>query len=116
MIRIEALVLQENCNAVRHILRHNGWEWTESPATGGWSGHRYTRFWLMVPETDRDAIIQTIHDAAPSRMALYHPRQSWDLATWFHPTHITIQGAVITWWPVTMEHAVVTPSVAENLS
>lgn len=112
MIRIEALVPQENSVAVRKMLQQNAWDWTESSAKGGWSGHHYTRFWLMVPETDRNAVIQAIHHAAPPRTALYHPRHSWDLAAWLHPTHVTIQGAVITWWPVTMGSV----SIAENLS
>ena len=101
-LRLEALIPRDDAPAVRQALRHQGWDWTESCVHGGWTGRRYTRFWLMIHSDQLETVRTVITQAAPPRQVWYQPRHAWAIDAWLHPTPITLQGAILTWWPVTM--------------
>ena len=101
MMRLEILVPHEDARAVRQTLTKMGRDWTEQhKVQGGWSGHRYWRLWLMIPESALDRVVAAVRIAAPPRELTYHPHHGWAIDAWLHPTTVTLQGAVCTWWPV----------------
>ncbi len=101
-VRLEILIPHEDARSVRTVLSSLEREWTEQHRVhGGWSGHRYWRLWLMLPEDQLHDVIDSVQKASPPRQVWYHPRHGWATDAWLHPTTITLTGAVFTWWPVT---------------
>lgn len=113
---IEALVPGDDVSAVRGVLRQRGWDWTESPARGGWWGRRSRRLTMWVAASQVAAVVDAIHAASPPRWTPVRPRSGWDLATWLGGVDEWVQGAVVAWWPATRLATVDPPDRSDGSS